>query len=317
MYKLGLGISKNFKEAFNLFQLSSELKNSNGLNNLGEMYFEGNYIERDLNKAFELFKLSSELFNDKAYYNLGNLYKLGINIQQNYEISFNYFLESSKKNNFKAQNMLGYYYEHGIFVIQDYKKAIEYYNLSSNLNYDIAQFNLGKLYLKGKGIEKNINESILLFEKSVKQGNKYSLMYLNKLSKKKYLQATNILGNIYENGIGVKKNINRAIYYYSFASDLGNDNSKHSLSMIFLKNNNFKNIEKGFELLKSSAKHGNMKSQIELSLIYKNGFENKFINKELSKKWSLLASKQGDLDSNDRYATNLFEEQKFEKSLPY
>ena len=265
MYKNGYGIEQNFEKSFEFFQKSSELNDSNGLNNLGEMYLEGLFISKDLNKAIELFKLSSQLNNFKANYNLGNLYYLGKDLLINYELSFKYFELS--KNYFKSQNLLGLFYQNGYFIEKNLNESFKYFELSSNQNYDIAQFNLGLIYLNGNGIKKNIEKSIELFEKSVLQGNKSSLYYLKKLSEKNYHLASNILGNLYENGIFVKKNLIESIKYYKLSIEQGNINSKYSLSMIYLYNNEFENIKEGLKLLNSSAKHGKFESQIQLSKI--------------------------------------------------
>lgn len=61
MYQNGLGIEKDLKEAFKLYQLASDEGNSsNAQYNLGLMYLKGDGIEKNIDKTIEYWTKSSE-----------------------------------------------------------------------------------------------------------------------------------------------------------------------------------------------------------------------------------------------------------------
>ena len=68
---------ENYVEAFPTLEKASILGNAEAMYILGELYFEGKYIEKDLSRAFEYYKQASEKKYPKALYELGMLYLRG------------------------------------------------------------------------------------------------------------------------------------------------------------------------------------------------------------------------------------------------
>ena len=64
---------------------------------------------------------------------------------------------------------------------------------------------------------------------------KMKLKHLNGIKKsadQKYRYAQNKLGSFYKNGIGTKKNIERAVYWYKEALDNGCQDAKENLDLL-------------------------------------------------------------------------------------
>lgn len=132
-------------------------------------------------------------------------------------------------------------YDTGIFEFQQ--------KLAKNGNPQ-AQYQLATMYESGRGVEKNINLAKQWYEKSAAKNYsaaKHRLTYLEiktggfKETHKSWVnqlaseakrgdgEAMFILGDMYENGIGVKKSLKRAEGYYKSSASKGNVDAENRL----------------------------------------------------------------------------------------
>ncbi|RGB40292.1 kinase-like domain-containing protein [Rhizophagus diaphanus] len=77
MYKNGIRFNKDHNRAFELSKESADGEYSDGMNMVGECYYEGIGIEEDKQMALEWFKRSANFGNSAAKYNLARMYKNG------------------------------------------------------------------------------------------------------------------------------------------------------------------------------------------------------------------------------------------------
>lgn len=86
----------------------------------------------------------------------------------------------------------------------DYASATAQWQVLSDYGYDQAQLKLARAYIKGTGVPQDPAAAIPLLESSAKSGNVASLVEL---------------GQLYEQGKGVEKNLSTAENYYRQAAD--------------------------------------------------------------------------------------------------
>lgn len=91
------------------------------------------------------------------------------------------------------------------------QKAFELLKSSAEKGDKIAINNLAWMYKNGRGCKQNYELSLILFELSSKLQVKSSYYHL---------------GDIYENGLGVQKDLQKAIEYYRQGMELGNEKAK-------------------------------------------------------------------------------------------
>ena len=115
-----------------------------------------------------------------------------------YKKAFELFLESAKGGESSSQLNIGYFYDEGICVPKNMKKAIYWYKKASMQNNGGATTNIAIHYRTIKEYRK----ALWWFHKAVKQ-----------LDHDAYFD----IGCLYENGLGVKKNIKKALHYYKEA----------------------------------------------------------------------------------------------------
>lgn len=76
------------------------------------------------------------------------------------------------------------------------------------------------------------------------------------------------LGVIYQNGNGVKPDINEAIKWYEQAADQGVLNAQYNLGKIYADNNNYSQAMKRFQ---EAARQGDDGAQLEIGILHANG----------------------------------------------
>ena len=104
------------------------------------------------------------------------------------------------------------------FNNKEYEKAYNIFNsflLQENAE---AQYYLGRMYLSGNYLKTDYDKAFTLAKASAEQGNDKGL---------------NLVGVIYENGLGTEKNIKKAIEYFTKASQLANANAYCNLGVIY------------------------------------------------------------------------------------
>ena len=93
------------------------------------------------------------------------------------------------------------------------------------------------------------------------------------LDSKGNLKASYNLGHMYENGLGVKKDFNKAIEYYEKASKKGLKEAQEFMALYYEKNKDF---QKAIDLFDSACNSGLEYSCKEYSKLRKNGYESTF-----------------------------------------
>ena len=113
--------------------------------NLGYMYRHGLGVDKDLKEAVRLFGLSAGQGYSFAQLHLGCLYKKGLGVEKDYKEAVRLFRLSADQCNQYAQCNLGYMYHYCLGVEKDYKEAVRLYRLSADQGYSEAQNNLNRL----------------------------------------------------------------------------------------------------------------------------------------------------------------------------
>ena len=139
-------------------------------NTMANMYRMGIGVPKDMKKAFELYQIAAELGNTDAQVDLGDMYYSGKESVQSYEKAYYWYEKAANKNNATAQMYLGYAYLNGLGVVIDYDKARNWLELAVKQDQPSAMYHLGTMYFDGKGVTKNQNHAISLFQKSCSEG---------------------------------------------------------------------------------------------------------------------------------------------------
>ncbi|MBU1144232.1 MAG: sel1 repeat family protein [Firmicutes bacterium] len=204
---LGLNHMKEeeYEKAYTCFLEASKMDDSYGYYNLGIMFEEGKYVEKDHSKAFDYYIKASERGNQVSMYKLGLRFFTGDFVEKDPFKAFDLF-SSAASGYLPALYMMGECMFLGLGTSKNTKKGIELIEESIKLGFPNGCFFLGNSCLFGENIPLNYDKALL---------------YFNLGLEKKDSNCAYQLGYMYMNGIGVDKNIPKAINYYETSANQG------------------------------------------------------------------------------------------------
>jgi TPR repeat protein len=89
------------------------------------------------------------------------------------------------------------------------------------------------------------------------------------MAEKGHPKAQHVLGMLYQNGLGVEKDIKKAIYWLEKAAEQGLKEAESYLGHLYLDGKVVeKDVDKAEKWLLSAAKHGEREAQVHLGLMY-------------------------------------------------
>jgi TPR repeat protein len=138
----------------------------NAINELGDLYFNGEGVEQDFHKAFDYYFRAAELGHASAQYHLGRMYEEGKGAPVDSKKSMRFYLLAAEQNHPDAQHHLATLFREGNLIKQDLEKSFFWYEKSASNNNHEAEYFLGCQYLHGEGTTKDEIKAEALFLKS-------------------------------------------------------------------------------------------------------------------------------------------------------
>ncbi|MGF1905121.1 tetratricopeptide repeat protein [Aliivibrio salmonicida] len=164
----------------------------------------------------------------------------------NYTKAFKYYLKAAKYGDGQAQCLLGTYFLSGQGTKINLENAEFWFHESiKNPNTDAlnkynACCNLGQIYYHKKN---DPHTAFTWFKRAAENGN---------------LEAQAFLGEMYDNGAGITKDIQQAVYWYELSANAGHPRSQFNLAEMYLHGDGVEiNHMKATQLMMESAKQGN------------------------------------------------------------
>lgn len=164
-------------------------------------------------------------------------------------------LSLAKKGDASAQNEVGGWYYRGRHVKQNYEEALQWWSKSAKQGNVQAIGNMGLCYQTGHGIAADSLVATQLYQKSIEKGNKALFNQNEELAKKGNLFSNMLIASCYQNGIGVAKDVNKAIPYLTAAGNKNCVNAQRDLGMILL---NGKKDSEAAHWFKRGSENGDM-----------------------------------------------------------
>lgn len=220
---------EDYAEAFRLFEKAAYAGNDLAQFKLGE-YYCNEKVEKSIEKGIFWLEKAAEKDNVESLNFLGKYYE-----DKNIEKALEYFQRALKFHDKNANfNMANYYLD------KDFEKAKKYFTRAFEFGKIDSFYILGKVYLEGVFTEKNVKESKYYLERAVEKEDLNSKFLLGKILLDSELgirnfhrafmlmeEASNfgnkeamiILADLYEQGLGVLKNIDEADKWRNLARE--------------------------------------------------------------------------------------------------
>lgn len=196
--------------------------------------------------------------NAKAQYELAGRYARGKGVPQDYATAVEYLRRSADQGYVYAETDLGSYYARGLGVKQDFATALEWYRKAASRNDPLAEYCIGYAYAHGQGVTKDMERAVQWWTKSAAHGQvdaqdalgqfyfrgghpddtnhinyAASAKWLRKAAEQGYLNAMNNLAFLYQNGMGVKKDLPQAFKWFNEAAQRGDAMAQANLGLMY------------------------------------------------------------------------------------
>lgn len=194
---------------FEEFIIDAIKGNADAQYELGKCYYIGLGTEKNYNKAVDWWLKASVQGNEHATKQLKECYEF--TTHQNIADDQDLRLRPISKMSVCAQNSLAVCYANGKGVKRNYNVAIELFEKAAKQGDTNAYYNLGLCYANGRGVRQNYLIAVRWWTKAGEKGNVYAQINL---------------GVSYENGYGVQQDYVKAAEWYIKAAEQGNEIAK-------------------------------------------------------------------------------------------
>lgn len=245
---------QDIAEGLKLLALSGERGHTAAINQLGDIYFQGDVVKQNFAKAFDLFQEAANEGDAWAQHNLGLMYENGQNVDPNIHEAVRWYRESALQDNSRAQNSLGWLYGRNEELGIDHDEEFNWTLRAAKNGDPIAQTNLGHLFLSGTGVDESYPDAQSWFEMAAEQND---------------ARAQYTLGLMYQNGLGVEPDVDDAVSWFKVARSNGNSDASISLGWIYLTDEGpWKNEADGIAIFSSAISTGNSNGNASLGLAF-------------------------------------------------
>ena len=224
-------------------------KESSGYYYMGKFLITGEYYPQNIKKGLKYLRFAN---NVDAYLYLGQIYQKGVYSNYNVYLALLYYLRGAELGSSKCMVLAAeVILDEGISA--DYLSLIKF---AIKLNNADAYYLLGKCYLEGKEVIQNNKKAFNQFLKAANNGS---------------AKGTRFLGMAYLFGIGIKKDLDKAINYLLEAIELKDYLSALIIGKALIDNfndNEYLQLAKKYFLL--AAKHKIGDAYYYLSLMEEN-----------------------------------------------
>ncbi|MBI3231328.1 MAG: sel1 repeat family protein, partial [Burkholderiales bacterium] len=264
-YYDGKGAPQNYFIALLWATEASQTNNYEGLDVMADCFQNGYGVPKDTERYLATLRLAADKYSPVAQYRLAYAYQKGKDIAQDLSQAAYWYERSAKQGYQFAQINLGNLYFQGKGVAQDLTQAKIWFEQAAQVGPSDAQANaqymLGRIYWFGHGMPKDPQLAYKYLRLSAEQDFLYAQESLaNILNDKdnamhnpveatvwyqkvaaKHQEAANMgdadaqneLGDMYENGLGVKQDIAQAITLYQQSAKQAHYMGFISLSSLF------------------------------------------------------------------------------------
>jgi uncharacterized protein len=264
MYRYGEGVPRDYAEALKWYRKVAKKGNAHAQRTLKSMYHWGEGVPKDGSKAVEWYREAAEQGDREAQEKLGRMYYFGEGVSEDSKEALKWYQKAADQGSADAQYMLGEMYRDGEGVTKDNVLSHFWFTLSGG----------GEAFWLSRSGRRNADSEIVELEKrmtseELKEAALKKITWLTKAAEAGDAEARKCLGKMYRDGDGVPKdNVLSHIWF--------------SLSERFIALTELVELEKNMtpeemkeaansKILRKIAEAGDLKAQVTLGLMYRDG----------------------------------------------
>ena len=168
MYEKGLGVSKNYQIAMNMYKKAEESHEPEGLLGIGGLYDNGLGVAESPEKAFSYYKRAADMGNATGECLTGICYLYGAGTTKNVDEALKYLERSTTAK--IGNEILGDLYYEGTEVPKDFKTAFKWYSTGYEDIYDAeTRYRLAMMYSTGLFAPRNYDKALAMLDQLRKE----------------------------------------------------------------------------------------------------------------------------------------------------
>jgi TPR repeat protein len=236
IYMDGRGVEKNYGTAIAYYRKSAGLGYPSAQYNLGLAYLKGRGVQKSIKKAADWWEAAAVAGHSKAQYNYAVLLWSGEEVRRDRTTAMNLFRIAFSNGNEEAAEFL-----HSLFdPMADELRANNGSYLSGDINRAIPLMSEMDLYKLGEQA---------LADGSYDRAFKYWLP----LAEDGHHESQYMLGNLFEQGHGVERNLARAVEWYQKAANSGYADAQYRLGLYHINEAPDRNESLGMYWIQTAA----------------------------------------------------------------
>lgn len=253
-YATGTGVTRDYSIAARYYWHSSTKSNSDAMINLAALLTNGVGVPKNINDALNLLSQASALNHDYADFAKAQIHLRHIGGPEHEKIAYWTLKSLEKSQDSHVLNELGVCYSQGRGVERNIKKSFNLFKKAAEKKDFWGIINLSISYLYGYGVERNEKESKRLVNQA-KSSYDESFIALDMISSTETKWGSDGIGYMYEHGIGVRRNLGKALQFYKAAANAGNEESWLHVARIY-ESDVRRDISNAYKYYRKSAEAG-------------------------------------------------------------
>ncbi|WP_087016347.1 tetratricopeptide repeat protein [Thaumasiovibrio subtropicus] len=261
-------------EAIRLLKQSADGGYIEAITDLGDVYYEADYVEQDLEEALKWFLLAANREDTYGAYSAGFMYYNGEGTPVDYEQAFKYYLIAAEGGDDDSIEMVAHMYAEGIGVAKDPAKAAQWENTYYNDDSADDSALLALLAEAQNGTKEEQHEVglMLVRESETLEAAEKGIALLEQLANAGDPDVMTDIADFYYEAVYLEQDYEEALKWFIKAGDLGDSYGAYSAGYMFY---NGEGAETNYPLAAKyhtiAAKAGDMDSMFELAIMYDEG----------------------------------------------
>ena len=217
---------------------------------LGYEYLTGTKISINDDEALKWLTMAAHNGHASAQYELGRMYNYGWGTVKNSSKAFKWYRDAANSGHAYSCGALANLYRNGESVEKNLSKAFYWDMLAAKLGNEESYYRVGEAYLGGSGVNKDTKKAVLWLEKAFHTKDKLVSS-----------SAAGMLGLIYQKGLGIPSDFEKAFAFHNKALENGAFSSAFPLAYMYLQGHGVEvNYNKAIELFKISHSKGDKRA---------------------------------------------------------
>ena len=241
----GYGTAKDYAEALRWYRTATDRGVIEAPNEIGWLFYKGFGVDQDYAQALRWFRKGDSMGDTSAMLNIGAMYRDGTGVKEDQAEAVRWYRKVADAGTQPmGQALVGVHYQIGQGVEQDYAEAMRWYQAA------LAVGESGTGRTKGAKAEPNsatlsgLNPATAWFraENDEDEGKN---------------QARVLIGTLYENGLGVRRDYDEALRWYRLAAERNFSHAFYAIGVMYEKGRGVpEDLRQAREWMKKAADRG-------------------------------------------------------------